>query len=345
VPNRNNHISGHEYDVVEDCLIFCFLPISFFVNVFFLLVSTLICKISSTNNNNTARAGPYSYIPQRLHHQRLMSAAILTLRSVSVVKPKSAYCRNMPTSTGISTLLERRPTAPWNTFQSLILSKHTQQGPRNTIVWKPRSLQTRQQHTLVPAVSALLALHPVYFYSTSTTHCEVLAQQQHAHDAIVQNNTLLEKTAIKRWWRNCMRALRMVRRFIQLCITLTPVALLYPLLTRNRNSHAGDDAHQVALANITSKENAWLDWYLHFCLSCVEHSGAAVIKLMQWASSRPDMFGHDFCHVFEALQDHARPHSPQHTERVLREAFGENWQQTIRLHEILGSGCIGQVRC
>ena len=86
-----------------------------------------------------------------------------------------------------------------------------------------------------------------------------------------------------------------------------------------------------------------MDWYLRVCLQCVEASGAAVIKLMQWAGSRPDLFGHDFCAVFSQLQDSTTPHSFRHTCRVMAEAYGDDWQSKIQLGEILGSGCIGQV--
>lgn len=78
--------------------------------------------------------------------------------------------------------------------------------------------------------------------------------------------------------------------------------------------------------------------------STVESSGAAVIKLMQWASSRPDLFGKDFCRAFSKLQDDTTPHSIQHTHHVLTQAYGHNWHQRIQVDpQVVGSGCIGQV--
>jgi len=65
------------------------------------------------------------------------------------------------------------------------------------------------------------------------------------------------------------RAIRLVKRVIQLCFTLFPVAALYPV-------------HRFISSNRKNDEDSnSSDWYLKVCLRCVELSGAAVIKLMQ----------------------------------------------------------------
>ena len=46
------------------------------------------------------------------------------------------------------------------------------------------------------------------------------------------------------------------------------------------------------------------------------------------------------------MQDDTTPHSFRHTKTLLRDAFGDDWEQNILIDEnspILGSGCIGQV--
>ena len=55
------------------------------------------------------------------------------------------------------------------------------------------------------------------------------------------------------------------------------------------------------------------------------------------------MFGPAFCAVFSRLQDDTTPHAWKHTERALEEAFGEDWNERVRLDQIIGSGCIAQV--
>jgi aarF domain-containing kinase len=135
----------------------------------------------------------------------------------------------------------------------------------------------------------------------------------------------------------------MLKRLLKLSITLAPVIFFYPIaLLLNDQKTSDADAHDILIAQ-HEEVKGFQGWYLRLCLTCVEHSGAAVIKLMQWAGSRPDLFGHDFCSVFSALQDHTTPHSWSHTVRILEEAFGKDWEQRIKLGDIIGSGCIGQV--
>jgi ABC1 atypical kinase-like domain len=151
------------------------------------------------------------------------------------------------------------------------------------------------------------------------------------------------------WYQYFRRALRMFVRATKLLCTLAPVMALYPVwrLAQNR-TETPIDVHELALMTDMQKHGVGpLSWYLYLCLACVEWSGAAVIKLMQWAGSRPDMFGHEFCAVFSRLQDNTTPHAWRHTEKVLREAYGDKWHERIKIHNrnksILGSGCIGQV--
>jgi len=140
----------------------------------------------------------------------------------------------------------------------------------------------------------------------------------------------------------------MALRALKLLVTLTPVVAFYPvtfLSNKQRQLESEEDAHVIALSENDHTVDGPMGWYLNMCLRCVERSGAAVIKLMQWAGSRPDMFGHSFCSVFSRLQDDTTPHAWRHTERVLQEAYGKNWKDRIQINkdEILGSGCIGQV--
>jgi aarF domain-containing kinase len=131
-------------------------------------------------------------------------------------------------------------------------------------------------------------------------------------------------------------------RLVKLAFTLAPVVAFYPLLMLTHKRDTSQDAQNILLAQDSDVGGA-LGWYLRLCLHCVELSGAAVIKFMQWAGSRPDLFGHDFCSVFSQLQDDTTPHSWKHSVEVLEQAFGPDWKTQIQLFEVLGSGCIGQV--
>jgi predicted unusual protein kinase regulating ubiquinone biosynthesis (AarF/ABC1/UbiB family) len=156
-------------------------------------------------------------------------------------------------------------------------------------------------------------------------------------------------------WDKVKRALRLVLRVIKLMIAMSPIVALYPLhclltmvylLPENTDDETKYDAHQVTLASLQTQlemPSGPVGWYHQLCLHCVEWNGAAAIKMMQWAGSRPDMFGQSFCAVFSQLYDDTTPHSWKHTDRALRKAYGDNWQEHLRLDGILRSGCIAQV--
>ena len=223
---------------------------------------------------------------------------------------------------------------------------------------------------LPAGVVGLNVLYQQHKHRQFLSYCEQQQHQQHQriitetglvvppvqHGVAWMDATVVQK--IQRVWR-------LVKRLVKLTLTLTPVATFYPLYLllnsssirdrhkstaqRNQDAHAmvlryGEDDDQQQQQQQTLL-NGFLNWYLRLCLRCVEHSGAAVIKLMQWSSSRPDLFGHAFCHVFAKLQDDTTPHHWRHTCRLMEEAYGENWRERIHLdaNEILGSGCIGQV--
>ncbi len=188
---------------------------------------------------------------------------------------------------------------------------------------------------------------------TTTTSCEVARVEE---SSINEKSLSIRVRSVddrnkKSVWATTKRAIRLIKRMLKLTIALSPIVILYPLqylLTAILSLPATkedkrQDAHQVALASSLEVPDGPLGWYYKVCLHCVEWSGAAAIKLMQWAGSRPDMFGQSFCAVFSQLQDDTTPHAWKHTERALRQAYGEDWQEHIRLDEILGSGCIAQV--
>jgi predicted unusual protein kinase regulating ubiquinone biosynthesis (AarF/ABC1/UbiB family) len=157
------------------------------------------------------------------------------------------------------------------------------------------------------------------------------------------------------------RAIRVVRRIIKLMIVFTPVAVLYPLhwmiytsyqilivatttTTPPTNAVMVLDTQELVLNSLGDpNDHPGGGWYYRILLQAVELSGAALIKIMQWAGSRPDMFGPDFCAVFSQLQDDTTPHAWKYTEQALIDAYGEDWRDHIELGDILGSGCIAQV--
>lgn len=194
-------------------------------------------------------------------------------------------------------------------------------------------------------VTAAAVCAPSLYFAPSTTSlsCESTAIQQQQHHSPIHPAALWADASatekLRRVWRLC-------RRVWKLLWSLFPVVALYPIyaLTAPNETTPNSDAHVVLLQqDDASTVDGWLGWYLRVCLHCVEQSGAAVIKLTQWASSRPDLFGHAACAVLSSLQDDTTPHSLAYTHSILEQTYGKDWRDKIELGDLLGSGCIGQV--
>lgn len=183
-------------------------------------------------------------------------------------------------------------------------------------------------------------------YSTSTmasSEGTLLIPPDEATPPTTYTLTLATPSGKQTLRQKIVKVLRMFARVVKLTVALAPLLFLYPLLHTKSESQ---DAHEIALAS-GQGEQQQLSWftqhYLHLCVRNVEWSGAAVIKLMQWLSSRPDLVGHQFCSMFQKLQDDTTPHAWKYTEHALQHAYGKDWRDKIRIDKLIGSGCIGQV--
>jgi len=142
------------------------------------------------------------------------------------------------------------------------------------------------------------------------------------------------KSRIQHWAGRSQRIARAFVRVVEVVALATPAAVLYPVVAITRKHRPDTDRAQELF-------EAWLD----LCIHSAERGGAVIIKLCQWAASRPDIFGTDFADKFKKLQDSTTPHKWEHTEKCLSETYGEHWRDHLRIEEsnILGSGCIAQV--
>ena len=80
-------------------------------------------------------------------------------------------------------------------------------------------------------------------------------------------------------------------------------------------------------------------------LNALERGGPCLIKLGQWASTRPDVLPLSVCRTLGSLHDAVPSHSLEHTMRSIEAAFGAPVGRHFRaLNERpVGSGCIAQV--
>lgn len=64
------------------------------------------------------------------------------------------------------------------------------------------------------------------------------------------------------------------------------------------------------------------NWWLGLLIRTIEQSGAAFVKLGQWASTRNDLLNDDICRYLQKLQSNVRPHSAAYTIALLESTFG-----------------------
>jgi predicted unusual protein kinase regulating ubiquinone biosynthesis (AarF/ABC1/UbiB family) len=177
----------------------------------------------------------------------------------------------------------------------------------------------------------------------AVVQCDTVPTPTGTVSTLTRKPTVIMESALN-YGRICRRLWMLFWNFLPVAL-LSPILWFYPLSSSTTDPNGLPmDSHQLVLQEPDLKNIPKpLFWYLKQCLRAVESSGAVIIKLTQWASSRPDLFGQSFCQILSQLQDNTTPHSMKHTELVLAEAYGEDWANRLQLHEILGSGCIGQV--
>lgn len=118
------------------------------------------------------------------------------------------------------------------------------------------------------------------------------------------------------------RVLMATKRLASLAILSSPMLVLVPL----------------SYVSSTAREAAW-----QYALWGVEQAGPTWIKLVQWATTRQDLFSPRFCQYFGKLRDDTEGHAWKETQRILQEELGAA-QGALELHaEPIGSGCIAQV--
>lgn len=66
-----------------------------------------------------------------------------------------------------------------------------------------------------------------------------------------------------------------------------------------------------------------------YALWAIEQAGPTCIKLVQWASTRNDLFSPDFVGHFSKLQDETRGHQWKDTEAALVRTYGKDWRSVL----------------
>lgn len=125
------------------------------------------------------------------------------------------------------------------------------------------------------------------------------------------------KTSLGRFWMA-------TKRLVGLSLLASPFLALGPL----------------SYVSTSAQTASW-----DYALWAIEKAGPTYIKLMQWASTRQDLFSPEFCAHFGKLRDNTRGHSFRETRKILREELGEKGLEALEISNTpIGSGCIAQVR-
>lgn len=145
------------------------------------------------------------------------------------------------------------------------------------------------------------------------------------------SNKAAPRTGALSWaYSKAIFALRVIKRMAFLATLFVPLIISYPL-------------HYIGVFKPFTGFSYPLSFY-HHVLWAVDHAGATIVKLAQWASTRGDILDPLFCETIQKLLHDAKSHEWSHTERIMTRAFGpvSEWFEYIDT-EPIGSGCIGQV--
>ena len=123
-------------------------------------------------------------------------------------------------------------------------------------------------------------------------------------------------------------------RFLHLVFIFVPVIATVPIIFLGQRQEERNNERSGTL------------WWYQFLVHSMERSGAAFIKLGQWAASRTDMFPTEMCAVMSSLHSNAPAHSLRTTKHTIEHAFdGRNFEDIFEefQEKPLGVGAIAQV--
>jgi predicted unusual protein kinase regulating ubiquinone biosynthesis (AarF/ABC1/UbiB family) len=125
----------------------------------------------------------------------------------------------------------------------------------------------------------------------------------------------LGRSKISRFW---MAAKRMAT----LTALTSPLMVLMPL----------------SYVSSTAQDASW-----KYALWGIEQAGPTWIKLVQWATTRQDLFSPEFCQYFGKLRDDTEGHAWKDTVKILQNELGDARGALEVDPKPIGSGCIAQV--
>jgi aarF domain-containing kinase len=130
---------------------------------------------------------------------------------------------------------------------------------------------------------------------------------------------------LQRWWQRGWKAFLVATRTTEVFLRLSPLLILMP----------------AAYLSEDLSEMAW-----NYALQAVQGLGPVAVKFCQWMATRRDIFPSWCCDRFGILHDQGTPHSWAHTDQLLSEAFGDDYNQKglqLQPNDVIGCGSAAQV--
>ncbi|KAI5117072.1 hypothetical protein M0805_007949 [Coniferiporia weirii] len=146
-----------------------------------------------------------------------------------------------------------------------------------------------------------------------------------------ENRSILSRVLCflrERIWEPILTA----RRFVHLFFIFVPVIVSSPaILFGEPHPRYGERRGAI--------------WWYGVLVSALQRAGPTFIKLAQWAASRADLFSAELCARMGALHSGGKPHSIQHTRRVIERVFQRPFEDVFEEFEEkpIGVGAIAQV--
>ena len=191
-------------------------------------------------------------------------------------------------------------------------------------IWTKNISRLYARHILtIAAASVAVQMYKVQLEQAMTNHMTTMTtidkpsnwQNWSKEDWEERAMSSLGTTRLERLWMATSRV-------VSLLVLMTPLSILVPL----------------SYVSTTAKDMAW-----EYALWGIEQAGPTWIKLVQWATTRQDLFSPEFCQYFGKLRDDTEGHSWEETHRILQHELG-TLASLVELDPTpIGSGCIAQV--
>mmetsp|Transcript_28351 Transcript_28351/g.35058 ORF Transcript_28351/g.35058 Transcript_28351/m.35058 type:complete len:588 (-) Transcript_28351:88-1851(-) len=150
----------------------------------------------------------------------------------------------------------------------------------------------------------------------------------------VESNSLWSK--VKRILRRIQKIAQILKDYLMVIRRTSEIAFRFsPLIVLTPAAFLASNSNSTVVSDI-----AW-----NYTLYTIQKLGPSFVKLSQWATTRRDLFPAHICDRLSQLCDATFLHSWKHTENVLKQTFGNNYGDRLKIDrkDVIGSGAVAQV--